>query len=152
MAITGDDQWEWRSLKVGDGTPFGVVQWDPGAPRVRRSPANRVGGHGSILPRSDLLPGRDLMLQLEVEGTSRADLQTNLDALDAATVPVSTGDEELRWQILGNTRFVNCRPSPARWLWTESGDLGLLVANVAVEFYAQDPRVYTDLETITVLT
>lgn len=151
MAITGDDQWEWRSFKVGDGTNFPVVLWDPGAPRVRRRPADRVNGHGTILPRYDLLTGREPMLQLEVEGDSRSDLQDQLDALDAATVPVSSGDEELRWQILGDERFINARPSPARWTWGLDADTGLLVANVVVEFYAQDPRIYTDLETITVL-
>lgn len=151
MAITGDDQWEWRSLTVGDGTSYPVVRWDPGAPRVRRNPANRVGDHGAIIPRSDLLPGRDLLLQLEVEGSSRSDLQDKLDALDAATLPVSTGDDTLQFRILGEVRRVYCRPSPARWLWTHEGDLGLLVANVAVEFYAQDPRIYTDTATVTVL-
>lgn len=151
MAITGDDQWEWRSFKVGDGTAFPAVTWDPGTPRVRRNPQNRVRGHGTILPASDLLPGREPSLTIEVEGTSRANLQTQLDALDAATVPVSTGDELFQWQILGSKRRMYVRPSPARWVWGVDADTGLLVANVLIEFYAQDPRVYTDTATVTVL-
>lgn len=151
MAITGDDQWEWRSFKVGDGTSYPVVQWDPGAPDVRRSPFDRVGDHGAILPRADLLGMRKPSLLLEVEGSSRADLQTKMDALDAATVPVSTGDESLSWQILGTTRRVNCRPAPARWLWTHAADQGLLVSRAEVEFYAQDPRIYAGSSTVTAL-
>lgn len=151
MAVTGDDQWEWRSFKVGDGTSYPVVQWDPGTPKVRRNPQNKVGGHGAIIPRSDLLPGREPSLQLEVEGSSRSDLLTKLDALDAATLPVSTGDEALDFQILGTARRMYVRPSPARWVWDVDADTGLLVANVLVEFYGQDPRVYAGSTTVTVL-
>lgn len=151
MAITGDDQWEWRSFKVGDGTSYPVVRWDPGAPSIRSSPLDRVGGHGAILPRADLLGARIMSLELAVEGTSRSDLQTKLDALDAATLPVSTGDEALDFRTLGTARRSYCRPRPAQWLWTEEGDLGLVVAGVDVEFYAQDPRIYSGAATVTVL-
>lgn len=151
MAITEDDQWEWRSFKVGDGTSYSVVRWDPGNPEARESSFPRVGADGSVLSRSDLLGPRRPSLELEVEGSSRADLQTKLDALHAATIPLAAGDEALLFQILGTTRRINCRPRPAKWLWTEEGDLGLLVAGVDVDFYAQDPRVYNSTGTVTVL-
>lgn len=154
MAITGDNQWEWRSFKVGDPdtTGFAVVQWDPGAPPIVRNPLPRVGGHGTILPRADFLGGRAPSLDIEVEATTRSNLLSKMDALDAATLPVSTGDEALSFQILGVTRRINCRPHPARWLWNGQADTGLWVAGVVVEFYAQDPRVYAGSTTVTVLT
>lgn len=151
MALTGDDQWEWRSFKVGDGTSYNVVRWDPGAPTPRRSPLDRVGADGTILPRTDLLGARTPSLELEVEGTSRADLQNKLDALHAATIPLTTGDETLAFQILGTARYIKCRPAPAKWLWTVDSDLGLLIAGVDVDFYGQDQRIYTNAATTTVL-
>lgn len=151
MSITGDDQWEWRGFKVGDGTAYPSVKWDPGAPSVGRNPMDRPGFHGTILPRTDLLRARAPSLEIEVEGSTRADLQTKLDALDAASIPLSTGDEALDFQILGTPRRMYVRPSPARWLWTVDSDIGLLVQNVLIEFYAQDPRIYAGSATVTVL-
>lgn len=152
MAITGDDQFEWRSFKIGDGTSYPVVrvQGLGGGAKVRRSPYDRVSTNGAILPRADLLGPRTIVFQIEVEGTSRSDLRSKLDALDAATLPASA-DDTLQFQILGVTRRVYGRPSPADWLWERGGDVGLLVAGVDVEFYCQDPRVYTDSSSSTVL-
>lgn len=151
MAITGDDQWEWRSFKIGDGTVYPVVRFDMSDVTPRRSPYDRIGGSGAILARADLLGARTLTWELEVEGSSRANLQTKLDALDAATIPDADGDEELDFQLLGTARRVNGRPSPARWLWTNESDTGLVVAGVDLEFYCQDPRVYAGSATVTVL-
>lgn len=153
MAITGDDQFEWRSFKVGDGTSYAVVRASGlgGGANVRRTPYERVGASGVILPRSDLLGGRTVLLQLEVEGTSRADLRSKLDALDAATMPNTAGDDSLKYQILGQTRLIYARPRPAEWMWESGGDIGLLVAGVEVEFFAQDYRIYNESATATVL-
>lgn len=153
MPITGDDQFEWRSFKVGDGTSYNLVSATGlgGGARVRRNPQDRVGAHGVVLPRTDLLTHRTVLLRLEVEGTSRADLQDKLDALDAATLPSTSGDDTLVYRILGDERRVYARPSPAEWMWERGGDIGLLVAGVEVEFFAQDPRIYANTLALTVL-
>lgn len=153
MAITGDDQFEWRGFKIGDGTSYPVVKVRGlgGGAKPRRNPYDRVSNHGVILPRADLLGARELQFQIEVEGSSRSDLRSKLDALDAATIPDEDGDDTLQFQILGVTRRVYARPSPAEWMWESSGDVGLFVAGVDVEFFCQDPRVYTDSGTVTVL-
>lgn len=153
MAITGDDQFEWRSIKIGDGTSYNVVsvQGIGGGARVRRSPYDRVGHHGAVLPRADLLASRTILFRLEVEGSSRSDLQDKLDALDLATLPSATGDDTLVYQILGETRRIYARPAPAEWMWESGGDTGLLVAGVEVEFFAQDPRIYANTLALTVL-
>ena len=152
MAITGDDQFEWRSFKIGDGTSYAVARVSGlGKASLRRSPLGRVGQHGAILPRADLLGERVITMEVEVEGSTRADLLAKLDALDTATAPASTGDEVLQFQILGVTRQVNCRPAPADWEWDVGGDIGLLVQSVDLEFFCQDPRVYSGGTTVTVL-
>lgn len=146
MPITGDDQFYLpsRSFLFGDGTAFAVVRFNPNQFSARRSPMDRIGANGSILPRTDLLSARIIEFELEVAGTSRVDLQTNLDTLAAATSPSSSGDEVLQFQILGSLRRVNCRPDPSMWVWDVTGDVGLLVAQVDVKFYCQDPRIYVD--------
>lgn len=151
MAITGDDQFEWRSFKIGDGTVYDVVRFDLSDVQVRRNPFERIGATGTILPRTDLLGGRTIVFEVEIQGTSRADLQTKMDALDAASVPSLTGDDTLSFQLLGSTRRIYCRPKPARWAWTVAPDIGLLVTSVDLEFYAQDARIYTNTGTVTVL-
>ena len=146
MAITGDDQFYLpsRSFLFGDGTAFSVVRFNPNRIQTRRNPMDRVASNGSIVPRSDLLGARTIEFELEVTGTSRSDLQTNLDALATATAPSSSGDEVLQFQILGSLRRVNCRPDPPQWLWDVTGDTGLLVQAIGLTFFCQDPRIYVD--------
>jgi len=153
VAITGDDQFYLpsRTFQWGDGTSYPVVRFNPNRVTAQRNPIKRVGSDGSILPRSDLLGERIVEFELQVEGSSRADLQTKIDALAAAAVPLAAGDEVLQWQILGSLRRVNCRPDPPKWLWEEEGDLGLLVANVEWAFFCQDPRIYIDSTSSVVL-
>lgn len=153
MAITGDDQFEWRSFKIGDGTSYPVVSVDGlgGGARVRRNAYDRIGLHGVVLPRTDLLTSRTVTFRIEVEGSSRSDLQDKLDALDQATLPSSTGDDTLVYQILGDERRIYARPAPAVWMWERQGDIGLLIAGVEVEFLAQDPRIYANTLALTVL-
>lgn len=145
MTITGDDQFYLpsRTFTFGDGTSYPVVWFDLGNPKIRRQPYDRVGNHGTILPRTDLQQARVVTCEIEVEGSSRADLQTKIDTLNTALAPSTSGDELLQFRLLGTTRQVYCRPELPIWRWTNSADTGLFLQSVDLEFYCQDPRIYS---------
>lgn len=145
MSVTQDDQFSWRSFTIGAGTSYPIFHVEGlGKVDVRRSTFDRVGANGVIIARTDLLGPRIVTIEIAVQGTSRSDLQSKLDALAAATTSSSSGDEAVQFQILGTLKRFYGRPSPADWPWDVTGDAGLFVQKVGLEFFCQDPRIYTD--------
>lgn len=154
MAITGDDQFLFRGWQFGDGTSFDVVSVSGlGGPQIDRSSLPRVQGHGFVVSRADVMRERLVTFDVQIAGSSRAALQTNLDVVAAAMTPAATNiDEPLVFQILGTAKRINCRPNRWDWSWTVASDIGLLVPTATVQFAATaDPRVYLDGTTSTVL-
>lgn len=149
--VVADDQWEFRSLLLGATTSYGAYEWNGfDSSPVRRSPIDRIQSNGVILPTIDYLTARDLLLRLKVRGTVGSDLNTKLANLATATEPSTTGDEPLVYRVMGVKRRINCRPTHRQVRWDLDARASGLVF-VDLEFYAQDPRIYTDSTTSTVL-
>ena len=135
-----DFQWSFRGATWGDGT---AIDLDTIAgldlPDLRTNDVARSGAHGTFVG-ADWANGRTITMELEAFGLTAAALEATIAPLLAAFVP--TGSEALlAFKLPGQVdRFVNARCRRRGWLIDNEYAMGN--ANISVEFYASDPRIY----------
>jgi len=146
-----DYQWSYAGVICGPGTKYHVNSFEGlrSMPTLRTSDWARLHHHGAF-SGVDVLEGRTLTVMMTVVGTSAADLDATLSALDAATVPLLTGALPLSFKLPNQVvRRVNAR-ARKRSLAIDP-TYKLCWAKVAVEFFCGDPRILSDSVTTTVV-
>jgi hypothetical protein len=147
MTVTTDWQFEFNSLLVGDPTDYGVVSIEGLAdvPDMRTSDQPKLQRHG-MLPGLDLLGGRSVVVQIEIDAASDSELATLIHDLKLALRP---GQDEaaLTFQIPGvadgGTRRIVARPRRVA-LPIDLQRYYYRLPIATVEFFATDPRIYDD--------
>lgn len=121
-----------------------------GMPDVRRSDVVRPRDHGMI-PGTNFLPGRTVDINLQVIGTSAADLDAKLAQVASAGADVGLTEAPLVFLLPGESkRRINCRMTKRAVL--VDGDYTFGKALVYLEFFATDPRLYDNVLTSQALT
>lgn len=149
MAITQDWQLEYNGLLLGAGTNYRISSYEGLAsiPDIRASDRTRLRRHG-MLPGSDFLGGRSIVLNFIVLADTESEFSAAMQAFKLALMPC-TDEMPLSFQIpaavgAGGVKVANVRarriaaPINRRW--------AVLAPEVAVEFFATDPRIYADTQ------
>jgi hypothetical protein len=141
----------YQGLVLGQGTAYRVTKLDGigSLPELRTSDFAKLRHHGAF-SGIDVLEGRTVQLGIAVVGTSAADLDAQLAALEVATVPLLMGGFPLSYKLpVQVQRRVNARARKRAMsidpTYTRNHAL------VAVEFFCGDPRIYDDTLTTTVI-
>lgn len=151
MAIANSYQLEYQGvfpLLLGDGTDFEIVEIRglDHLPDVRTSDTERPADHG-MFGGTDFAGGRTVEVVLEVTGATEAAFRANVDDLGKATVFRATeAPLSFRLPALGGDRRINCRPR--RRALPDDIDYFFRRSPATLQFFAADPRVYADAETV----
>jgi hypothetical protein len=149
MTITQDWQAEFNELLMGTGQSYRIVQIEGLAdyPEVRSSDSPLLQRHG-LLPGDDFAGGRSVVVTLEVEGGTNANLSTVMTTLKMALCPCQT-ESPLTMQIPGIGDGGICRLNARPRKMSSVVDKRWRVASqprLLVEFFATDPRIYDNTE------
>jgi hypothetical protein len=148
MTVAADYQAEYSGLLMGPGTAYGLDDFAglDDLPDSRTSDTPRPSDHG-LFAGTDFAAGRTVDLTVKVEAASAALFRSALDSLIDVT-DLQPAELPLTFRLPGMTanRRINVRPRrravmPAKGLYGK-------ITRVALQFFATDPRVYADDETV----
>lgn len=148
MAVAADYQAEYSGLLMGPATPYELDDFAglDDLPDSRTSDTARPSDHG-LFPGTDFAAGRVVDLTVKVEAANAAAFRTALDALINVT-DLQPAELPLTFRLPGMSanRRINVRPRrravmPVNGLYSK-------ITKVALQFFATDPRVYADDETV----
>lgn len=147
MAVTTDWQMEFGSLLIGEETDYDIVEIEGllDHPEVRSSDHERLRRHG-LAPGDDFTGGRVVIVSMDVYGADTDAVATAVSNLQQA---FRTGDEAaLSFQIPGvaggNLARVNARVRNRSLVIDRNFTAG--IPRAVVQFYATDPRIYTEAQ------
>lgn len=111
---------------------------------MRFADSNRPRDHGQFIGY-DFLTGRDITLKFDVQGPTAAELQTNMQAMNVATLPRLNQESPL-WFVLPQYGLLAAmsRPRNRSWKIDIAYSTGHLAQDNTVLFHATDPRFYSD--------
>lgn len=147
--ITGEWEVEYQGLLLGGDTDYPLAQIEGLAnlPDVRSGDRPLLRRHG-LRPGSDFLGGREVVLTLDVDASTDADLATKVAAIGEAFRVNPEAEEPLILQVPGIASGAKarlyCRPRGRvsviglDWLYH--------LPQVVLRLMATDPRIYADLE------
>lgn len=148
MAVAADYQAEYAGLLMGPGTSYELDDFGglDDLPEFRTSDTARPSDHG-LFAGTDFAAGRTVDLTVKVEAASAAAFRSALDSLMGVT-DVQPAELPLTFRLPGMAanRRINVRPR-RRVAMPVNGLYGK-ITKVAVQFFATDPRVYADDETV----
>ena len=125
----------------GTGSPYQVLSVDglEGIPAIRNQDDNRGYADGMFTGR-DFLGGRYITIQFNVTASPGASAQENLNTLQRALLPQSSGTTPLYFILApGDTeRYINARVRNFRVTVDPNYTYGLILGQV--EFFCPDPR------------
>jgi hypothetical protein len=138
--VVADEQFEVRSTLFGATTAYGVESWGNLLGHSTKDADVQIGSEHGSFSGNDYLAGESKVIELKVVGSSASDLQTKLDALDAAWAPGSTVPLTFQATGMAAKRRVYGR--------TRSLDVQRVLgsnryAQVGLEFFQTDPRKYS---------
>lgn len=133
----------------------GLLLTDPYWPRtfvtaaeVRSSDLQRVA-HAGLVPGADFLGGRSVSLGCSIVAWDQASFSAAIGAFEAAFAPGQNSELPLKFRIPGmaggNTALINCRPRKLDV--ARNDDYFSWASDVAVELFATDPNIYSDILT-----
>ena len=131
-------------VTCGPGTEYRINSIDGlrSMPELRTSDYARLKHHGAY-SGVDVLEGRVVTIALTVIGTSQADLDASLTAIEGATVPLLTGASPLSFQLPGEVaKRLNARARKRAVSIVPTYNLNW--AQMTLEFFCPDPRIYSD--------
>lgn len=142
MAITADFQFEYEGFLFGDGTSYEVTSVEGlDLPPLRTQDTPYSAKHGAFSGAS-YFDGRLVLIDTEVVAASGAALETLLAALTDAVTPYA-GVGVLKFQLPGQgIRRINAEVRDRRM--RVDHDYARAVARPILQFYAADPRIYSD--------
>jgi len=150
MPTLANWQFSIGDLVGGAGTGYevdedGIAGLD--LPSLRTSDVNRAVDHGERMGR-DLLEGRTFSWTVHVIADSDTEMASLLESLGAVTSPGTT-EVEFSYKLPGQTqRSIYARPRRRTMAENRRGRLAH-VAQVALQFHATDPRIYSVTPTTT---
>ncbi len=149
--ITTDYQFEYAGVLFVDGAQRDLVEAVGfGLPEMRTSDTDRPRDHG-MLEGADFLGQRTIEIELEILGTSAADLDAQLTALATMNAKIDATEQPLVWQFPSEGKrrsFARLRKRPV----TVDRDYVFNVAHVRMQFVATDPRIYDNTQSSSPLT
>lgn len=137
-------QMSYNGVTIGPGTEYRInsIEGLRSMPELRTSDYARLKHHGAY-SGVDVLEGRVITITLTVIGTSAADFDTSLTALEGATAPLLTGSLPLSYQLPNEVaRRANARARKRAITMVPTYNLNW--AQVSIEFFCGDPRLYSD--------
>lgn len=107
-----DDQFGWAGLTLGAGTKYSVqyCRGHRGQPDIESNDTPKVEGSGSFAG-FDTQSGRTIEMGLTIKGTSAADYESLLAALETAMAPMTDTTGAWTWKDpTVSTKTVQARP------------------------------------------
>ena len=140
--LSGDYQFELRSVLMGDGTNYeiGAEGWGGfGTPEIRARQSVLPLEHGAVADR-EYADARELRLPMIIKGTTVANLLSNWQSVMEAWQPSQSGDVQAALQIGGSKFLLSGRPRGISD--ADTTHYGRLRIFAEATFVATDPRLY----------
>lgn len=140
--VTGNWQFEYAGQHWGDTTNMDIVTIGGlGSPDMRSGDVPRPRDQGE-LPGVDFLSGRTIDIDVEVAGSSAADLEAKLNTLAMLQTTVGGVEQPLVYQLPGQIkRRVGARLRRRLVPVDITYEVGRIIP-VTLEFHSTDPRLY----------
>ena len=144
--ITTDWQLEYAGQLLGSGTNIELVTIDGlGLADVRTADVPRPRDHG-LIRGGDFLGGRTVTIEMEVSGSSAAEMEESLRALQLLNTSIGLTEQPLVFMLPGQVkRRINARVRNR----AVSVDIRYAVgplASATVQFFSSDPRIYANAQ------